>query len=114
MEMLANTPCDEDWQLEWALRESMRQTGRSGVAYSPLCAVDDSRPLVGTERCNINTPPSGRASGSGSQITTGRSYWSSSVSQTLFDLELARSKALSQPRVDIILQGDAKVRLEKT
>jgi len=64
--------------------------------------------------CDVFLDTVGRASGSGSQITTGRSYWSSSVSQILFDLELARSKALSQPRVDIILQGDAKVRLEKT
>jgi hypothetical protein len=81
----------------------MREIGRSGVSYSLLGAVGGSRPLVGTERCNINTPPLGRASGTSSQITTGRSYRSLSVSQTLFDLELARSKAPSQPRVYIML-----------
>jgi hypothetical protein len=92
----------------------MRETWKSGVGYSPLGVVGGSRPLVGTERCNINTPPLGRASGSGSQIITGRSYRSPSISQTLFDLELTRSKTPSQPRVDIMLQGDSKVRLGKT
>ena len=91
----SNIPRDEDGQLEWALRESMRDTGRSGVSYSPLFGASSRNQPVRGERCNSNTPPSERASGSGNQTTISRFYQSPSVSQAQFDLDLARSKAPS-------------------
>ena len=109
----SNIPRDEDGQLEWALRESMRDTGRSGVSYSPLFGASSRNQPVRGERCNSNTPPLERASGSGNQTTISRFYHSPSVSQAPFDLDLARSKTPSQPRVDIMLQGDSKIRLGK-
>jgi hypothetical protein len=36
---MSNIARDEDGLLEWALRESMRDTRRSGVSYSPLCGA---------------------------------------------------------------------------
>jgi hypothetical protein len=110
----SNIPRDEEGQLEWVLRESMRDTGRSSVTYSPLFrASSSSSPPVCGERCNSNTPPLGRASGLGNQTIISRFYRSPSVSQAPFDLDLARSKASLQPRVDIMLQGDSKIRLGK-
>lgn len=113
----ANIPTDEAGQLEWVLGESLRDTGRTGVNYSPSCVASGSSTPVGSERCNSNTPPFGRVSSSGTQTTIGRFYRSSGstgAAQAPFDLDLARSKAPSQRRVDIMLQGDAKVRLGKT
>ena len=91
----SNIPRDEDGQLEWALRESMRDTRRSDVSYSPLFGASSKNQPVRGERCNSNTPPLERASGSGNQTTIRRFYRSPSVSQAPFDLDLARSKAPS-------------------
>jgi hypothetical protein len=100
----ANIPTDEEGQHRWALRESLRDIGGSAVSYSPSCGASGS---------NSNTSPATRVSCSGTQTTIGRYYSSPSSAQVPFDLDLARSKAPSQPRVDIMLQGDAKVRLGK-
>lgn len=109
----SNIPRDEAGQLEWALRESMRDTERSDVSYSPFVASNSSSPPARGERCNSNTPPLRGSSGMVKQTTISRFYRSPSVSQAPFDLDLARSKASSQPRVDIMLQGDSKMRLGK-
>jgi hypothetical protein len=42
----SNISRDEDGQLEWALRESMRETKRSGVSYSPLYGASGSNSPV--------------------------------------------------------------------
>jgi hypothetical protein len=99
----SSIPRDEDGQLEWALKESLRDTGRSGISYSPLIGASGSNQPLRGDRCNSNTLPLGRASASRNQTKISRFYQSPSVSQAPFDLDLARSKAPSQPRVDIML-----------
>jgi hypothetical protein len=109
----SNIPRGEDGQLEWVVRESWRDTWRSGVSYSPLNGVSSCSPPLRGEILNNNTPPFVIASGSGNQTIISRFYQSPGVSQASFDLDLACSKAPSQLRMDIMLQGDFKIRLRK-
>jgi len=107
----ANIPRDEAWQIDWALKESLRETRGSGSS-PPFGRVGSSTPPLG--RASSSTPPLGRASCSGTQTRMDRFYRSPSVSQATFDIDLARSIASTQLRVDTMLQGgDAKARLGK-
>ena len=107
----ANIPRDEAGQIDWALKESLRETRGSGSS-PPFGRVGSSTPPLG--RASSSTPPLGRESCSGSQTTMDRFYRSPSVLQPPFDIDLARSIAPTQLRVDTMLQGgDAKARLGK-
>ncbi|WVZ53635.1 hypothetical protein U9M48_004548 [Paspalum notatum var. saurae] len=104
----ANIPRDEAGQVEWALRESLRDQNAqySSPPFGSSPPLDKS-----SSRSSNHTPPLDRARCSRRQSTMDRYYRSPSVSQTPFDIDLERSKMSSQPRVDIMLQGGAKERL---
>ena len=98
----ANIPRDEAGQIDWALKESLRETRGSGSS-PPFGRVGSSTPPLG--RASSSTPPLGRASCWGTQTRMDRFYRSPSVSQAPFDIDLARSIAPTQLRVDTMLQG---------
>jgi hypothetical protein len=95
----ANILADEAGQIRMALRD----IDFKGCSSQPF------------NRASGSSLPIGKASGSGScsgnQSRMDRFYCSPSVSQAPFDIDLSRSMSPSQPRVDIILQGNARERL---
>lgn len=101
----ANIPADEEGQIRMALRESLRDIGLHGSGSPPFNRASRSSPSIGKA--------SGSGSCSGNQTRMDRFYRSPSVSKDPFDIDLARSMSPSQPRIDIMLQGDGKVRLGK-
>jgi hypothetical protein len=81
---------------DYRARGSTSLLGMASGSNSPLGVASGS------------TPPLGRSTGSGNQTTMKRFYRNKSVSQVAFDIDLARSKAPSQPRIDTMLQGVPK------
>jgi hypothetical protein len=71
----SNIPRDEDGQLEWALKESLRDTRRSGISYSPLIGASSSNQPLRGDRCNSNTLPLGRASAPHGTRELGSFWW---------------------------------------
>jgi hypothetical protein len=98
----ANITADEVGQIRMAIRESLRDIGFKGCSSEPFNRASGSSAPVGKT--------SGSGSCSGNQTKMGRFYRSPSVSQAPFDIDLACSKSPSQPRIDIMLQGNARER----
>jgi hypothetical protein len=107
----ANISADEAGQVRMAIKESLRDIGFKGCSSQPFNS-GSSPPIA---KASGSSPPIVKASGSGScsgnQTRMDRFYRSPSVSQAPFDIDLACSKSPSQPRIDIMLQGNARERL---
>jgi hypothetical protein len=99
----ANIPANEAGQIRMAIRESLRDIGFKGCSSEPFNRASGSSPPIGKT--------SGSGSCSGNQTKLGMFYRSLSVSQAPFDIDLACSKSPSQPRIDIMLQGNGRERL---
>jgi hypothetical protein len=92
---------DEATQLETATRESLRGSNSA--------LENDSSPFG-------RPSGSGAASCAGNRQTRIDSFYQTpqSASNAPFDIDLARSRAQSQPRVDVMLMGGAKEKLGKS
>ncbi|KAK3147022.1 hypothetical protein QOZ80_3BG0277010 [Eleusine coracana subsp. coracana] len=93
-----NIPLDEARQIEMAIRESLMDAGLQGSSSSPLGRAGSS----GVASCSATQ-----------QTKLDKFYRSPSATSAPFDVDLARSRSQAQPRVDIMLQGDARERLGK-
>ncbi|AQK41284.1 hypothetical protein ZEAMMB73_Zm00001d024484 [Zea mays] len=108
---------NEEEQLEMAMRESLRDVGLtydgssrgSGIVIGATSGSRVSNSVVGNYG-----QTSGSRSGSSTKQSSLRSFYlGPSSSKAPFDIDLARSRAPSQPRVDIMLCRDSKLKLWK-
>ena len=95
-------PLDEEAQIEMAMRESLRDSNSA--------MQQDNSSSFGKSVCN----KAGASYSANHQTTIDRYYKGpGSSSNAPFDVDLARSKAQAQPRVDVMLEGVAKEQLGK-
>ncbi|PWZ31947.1 hypothetical protein Zm00014a_039526 [Zea mays] len=108
---------NEEEQLEMAMRESLRDVGLtydgssrgSGIVIGAASGSRVSNSVAGNYG-----QTSGSRSGSSTKQSSLRSFYlGPSSSKAPFDIDLARSRAPSQPRVDIMLCRDSKLKLWK-
>ncbi|KAL5662114.1 hypothetical protein ACJX0J_029239, partial [Zea mays] len=108
---------NEEEQLEMAMRESLRDVGLtydgssrgSGIVIGSASGSRVSNSVAGNYG-----QTSGSRSGSSTKQSSLRSFYlGPSSSKAPFDIDLARSRAPSQPRVDIMLCRDSKLKLWK-